>query len=442
MILKKVSFVGFALSLLSCCSYYAEGDNSIVVQVLGTPASGKSIGEKNLLPYFSEGIQRLVNKAGERAVDLDKIRESYAELNGTTYFFLLWNALDLFSRATKTIQLQWVQESYDELRTFVNNKFRSRCKKICNADVQFEDNGGYKGVLKVNGKDVNLRNIGTILKEMKNLDKLFASFNLFELGNIMNRYEHLRVVMDAFILDENIKLDNVGTSAAPVIGCLKTLRDKKFLTLTIMIHPQTPLVNLLLNSLRAMTGGHYTGPDMLLKKYCQLEEVTSGQYMPNAEKVITVEKEDDYKKLQQLTANMTVADNDTEENRNKEMDLLVIDKSNNIEKLLVSLGKSCTPEIKVLWRASVAQLYDMLTNDKTDLLTNDKNLKAKLTSYIKAMMTFFANRNDCRGDEEHDIETMKNIIAKSDYVKSKWNDMNRLESTIKNFYKGLKKFEK
>ena len=77
--------------------------------------------------------------------------------------------------------------------------------------------------------------------------------------------------MEGIYIHQNLGLDEVGTYATPIIERLSRLRKAHYETMTLLIHPQSVGVNLLLNSLRAAKGHHFADPDYLYRRCCIIQ---------------------------------------------------------------------------------------------------------------------------------------------------------------------------
>ena len=432
-IYRKLLTVCCMLSLFSgyvfCKSTENKTDNKIAIQIIGTPASGKSYAVKTLKKHMNPKIAKLLEDI--RSVDLDIARESISSLSPNTQFYLIVRSLDLFRRASQSMTMPYIKSVYNELVEFVNDTFAPKFQEVMESSIHYDKK---TGTLLIEKEKVEFRNIGKIVKTFPEgkLKTILDSFDTFSLGNILNRYEHLKTVMESVVFENSVQLDNVGTASQDILKCLKTLRDDHYMTLTILIHPQTAAVNLLLSALRGVQGAHFVGPDFLLKKYVTMSDISTQKYNDASEKAILLHSDSDLQKLKDMTADITIKDNNNPENAGKTIDLFVVDSrstlENTLQTILDPVSKEQAQNARALFRVSIALLSSLIDSDKS--LAKD--------TYTKAFQAVIQDikKNNLFNPEtlNDDIKRTKKLIKANKYISRVLKDYN-IEDILSNFYK-------
>lgn len=315
-----MSFIRFLviLSLFPSAAVAKEAADPIVVQVLGTPASGKTDAVESVIDALQD--TKLKNELKTlRIFDLDVERENIASLPGDTQLFLTYKAIKLFKDAAQTSA--WPQFHLSEITKFINGKLKTLFHQQ-GVEISYKNNALY-----INKTLVNDTNFGEISsKIVAQSDRVFKQLGPWELLTHINRYIQLLSMMESMYLHQNLSLIEVGTYAQPILERLSKLRQSGYKTLTIYTQPQSVAVNLLLNSVRAAQGGHFADPDYLYSQYMALEELVhkKNTYFENAEHVLVIRTEKDFDQLDNKVKNMSTKDNNQERNKNKIIDLLII----------------------------------------------------------------------------------------------------------------------
>ncbi|MDR0624843.1 MAG: hypothetical protein LBF72_00040 [Holosporales bacterium] len=382
-------------------------NDKIVVQVLGTPAAGKSVVLRRLQESFIDQIKALVKSCAD--VDLDKIREAITSLSVDGQLLFIVKALDLFQRVSKHPILQFIiKNEYDAVRNLINKEL-GECLSARNITIACSEDG----VLSINGARVSPGNVASLAQTYYwPLREALSVYNM-KLGNILNRYEHLTKVLESVTLEENLRLDNVGTSSDQIINCLRYMRNSGFLVLTILIHPKTPAVNILFNAMRAMSA-HMTPPAYLFSKYIQMEGV-SEKYLRSAERVVEVSDRSTPETMDMITKctkEMSLLDNLNPENKHKVMDLIVVDKSSNIEIANDAVNDKFKNDVDTvntvfsLARCCLAVIYNKLGEKIRD--TSNKSER----KFFNKVLADFASINRLNGDCGHDAKVIHKLMQK------------------------------
>lgn len=402
------------------------GKAPLVVQVIGAPASGKSKAIERLEKFFHPDIRQITEKL--RDVDLDVIRAKFNMLDGQTKFYIVVRALDLYRRIgildenNENITFKWQSEDAENLLEMFHDggKIREAFKKQLGVDVSYDKVSG----LMINGVNTTQEELG----KKYNLQILFENFDNVTLGNIINRYEVLVAVIESVILQTGLRLDNVGSTSKDIIGRLKFLRDKNYASLSIIIHPKTVLFNLLLNSIRAYSGGHYTPNSMILKKYSAIDAIMK-EYTSKSEQELLIEKNTDLSEITKRTAEITIEDNRAGENTTKSIDLILIDKTQGIDDAISIVEKITNKKTcKSLWIASIADIY----NQACTLNANYTGYSQKMIDEIKeadSILNFMkeASKQDI-------IDTVEQLAKDNVYVRKVFENKDKIKKLINDLY--------
>jgi hypothetical protein len=340
------------------------------MQVIGTPASGKSLAMCTLRPHLDKKVADLFEDM--LSVDLDVARESITSHDAKTLFVFMVRALLLFERASRSISARYIRGTFDALVAFINGDFAIKFREILNKHVSYDRN---TNSLLIDGKRITNENSGTFLAQLSKegldtrLQEVFDSFETFSFGNIINRYEHLTTVMEGLACKTNVHLDNAGSSAKEILECLHAFRINGHLVMTVLIQPRTVAVNILLSALRGIAGAHYAEPRLLIDKYGKIADVALQEYQLTAEHVIVLESDADLSKIRAATAAMNVTDNNLYKNMAKVTDLFIVDSRATLAKMLDKAVynnprlHSRAPDVLTLTRVSFALLLQNLDTD-------------------------------------------------------------------------------
>lgn len=318
--------------------------NNIVIQILGAPASGKSGAMEQVIQALSK--QELKDDFQKiKSIDLDIERENIARLPGTTQLFLMYKALKLFKDASK--KEQWPNYHLNEIVKFINGKLKELFE-FQGVNIVYDNN---QNSLIIDSKVVTDQNFGEISEQIQDKSNIvFKQLGPWDLLIHLNRYIQLQVMMESMYLYEDVQLDEVGGFASPILERLSKLRKRDYGTLTILIHPKNIGVNLLLNSIRTAKGNHLADPDYLFKQYDSLQRMIDNKtdYFAKAEKVLTISDSSKFGELENQIMNISTSDNNTPENKDKDLDLLVVINTLDMGPILNSLTDNEDFKRKVL----------------------------------------------------------------------------------------------
>jgi len=250
-----------------------EQDEPLALAVLGAPAGGKSSNMSSIISAVKDAriedtIKHGVNLTVDVLRDEFKSQKPIEQIRGFmhAFYYIKGKAEENpkeYGKGFKDIQLIWA----DKLS-----------KLMPSLQIQVKDNELY-----FQGKPA-IRNLKALQDKSINAAEVLQQLNKYQDFKRVVRYFQNKKQEDAITKQYNVSYDESGDEPAKIVGGLKQLHKKGYVTDVFLIHLKNVATNLLQNYIRVLSGkdGGRDSSDAIIQSYLDIEK-NKNIYKNNAE---------------------------------------------------------------------------------------------------------------------------------------------------------------
>jgi len=220
----------------------------LAISILGTPASGKTY-TKDLISALSTKFKMAVEKG--KNLNIDDIRSEVWKMPVNDKLFEFFKAFYTLRKLVKEDKESW-DWWFNHIKDTLNELL-----PIITTDIKITKNNFYIKTKK--WERASKKTLKKFLKRLPDEKKEKAINSLHPYHGYVSVIRHVQILSAAAASEKtrkrDIVYDEVGSYPEEVIGRLRKLHNKAYVTDVVMIHPASVLINLIQNAYRMITGG-------------------------------------------------------------------------------------------------------------------------------------------------------------------------------------------